>query len=144
MSVGRVRRLRTLRLVRIRAIQGNGGGILMQPRRREGRDLQGLECNGAIDLVEMRGKQGLEDVPETVIVERGTCQPRLQQRQHPPFFQPSPHLIEGMMSIENGEHQSSTPRPHESPCAGWGGMRRSITVATSRRRMTPKTRGKCA
>ena len=39
LSVGRVRRLRTLRLVRIRAIQGNGGGILMQPRRREGRDL---------------------------------------------------------------------------------------------------------
>src|SRR5262245_38214428 len=105
MSVGRVRRLRTLRLVRIRAIQGNGGGILMQPWRREGIDLQGLECDGAIDLVEIRGKQGLEDVPETVIIERDTYQPRLQQRQHTPFFQPSPHLIEGMVAIQNGEDQ---------------------------------------
>src|SRR5205085_10578796 len=40
--------------------------------------------------------------------------------------------------------KASTPRPHESPCAGCGGMRRSITVATSRRRNTPRTKGKCA
>src|SRR5262245_18596705 len=40
--------------------------------------------------------------------------------------------------------KASTPRPHESTCAGWGGMRRSITVATSRRRKTPRTKGKCA
>jgi len=120
MSVGRVRRLRTLRLVRIRAIEGNGGGILMQPRRREGIDLQGLECDGAIDLVEIRGKQGLEDVPETVIIERGTCQPRLQQRQHPPFFQPSPHLIEGMMSIQNGEHQGFDATPTREPMRRMG------------------------
>src|SRR5262245_63875653 len=72
MAVGRVRRLRTLRLVRIRAIQGNGGGSLMQPRRREGIDLQGLECDGTIDLVEIRGKPGLEDVPQQVSSEGGT------------------------------------------------------------------------
>jgi hypothetical protein len=39
---------------------------------------------------------------------------------------------------------AATPRPHESPGAGWGGMRRASTVATSRHRKTPTTRGQGA
>jgi len=63
MPIGRVGRLRALRLVRIRALQGNGRGILMQPGRREGLDRQCFERDGAKDTVEIRGKQRIKDMP---------------------------------------------------------------------------------
>jgi hypothetical protein len=44
----------------------------MQPRRRDGIDLQCFQRYGAKDLVEIRGKQRIKDMPETVIVERST------------------------------------------------------------------------
>jgi len=72
MPMGRVGCLRALRRVLIRAIQGNGRGILMQPGRRDGIDLQRFERDGAKDTVEIRGTQRIKDVPSPVIVERGT------------------------------------------------------------------------
>ena len=37
--------------------------------------------------------------------------------------------------------KASTPRPHETTGAGWGGMRRAMTVATAKRRKTPRHKG---
>ena len=93
MPVGRVRGLRTLGLVLICPLECNGRRILMEPWGRDSIDLQGFKRQGAKDRVKICGKQGIKDVPETVIVERRTCQPRLQQWQPPSLFEPSPHLI---------------------------------------------------
>jgi len=61
--------------------------------------------------MEMGGQPGSEAVPSPVLMERGTWQPRLPQRPHPSLVQPFTHLVEGMMPIQNGEHQGfdSTP-----------------------------------
>jgi hypothetical protein len=112
---GRVRRLRTLRLVRLRARAGHGDGILRPLRRRDGRDLQGLACDGARDRGAMRGTPGLEEAPATVSIARGTGQPRLQQRHPPPCCQPSPHLREGMRSIQHGEPPGFDATPPREP-----------------------------
>jgi hypothetical protein len=50
-------------------IEGNRGGILRQPRRWEGVDLQRFEREGPKDLGEMGGKPRIADVPSPVIVE---------------------------------------------------------------------------
>jgi hypothetical protein len=52
------------------------------------------------------GKQRIENVPELVIMERGACEPWLQQHHHPALFQPFSHLVEGMMPVQNRQEQS--------------------------------------
>jgi hypothetical protein len=81
----------------------------MQPWGGNGIDLQGCASHGAIHRVEIGRKQCLEDMAQAVIMERGACESRLQQRHHPPLFQPLPHLVEGMMPIQNREHQGFDP-----------------------------------
>ena len=81
----------------------------MQPWRGNGIDLQCVESNGAIHLVEIGRKQRLGGWAQAVIIERGACEARLQQRQHPPLFQPFPHLVEGLMPIQNREDQGFDP-----------------------------------
>jgi hypothetical protein len=49
----------------------------------------------------MRRKQRIQDVAESVVMERGPREPRLQPGQHAPLFQPLPHFVEGMIAIEN-------------------------------------------
>jgi hypothetical protein len=44
-------------------------------------------------------------------MERGTREPRLQQRHHATRFQSSPDLIEGMIPIQNGEDHGFDPTP---------------------------------
>jgi len=53
---------RRVRLVLPGAIEGNGGCILMQPRGRDGIDLQRFERDRSKNPVEIGGKQGIEDV----------------------------------------------------------------------------------
>ena len=53
----------------IRPIERNRCGVLMQPGRRDAVDLQGFEGKGAKDLVEIGGKQRIENVPSPVIME---------------------------------------------------------------------------
>jgi hypothetical protein len=60
-------------------IQANRCRILMKPRGREGIDLQGVECDRPKHTVEMYGKQRIEDLPQAVIMERGTCEAGLEQ-----------------------------------------------------------------
>jgi hypothetical protein len=98
-----------LRFVCVGSRQGNGGRVLMPPWCGNGIDLQGVERNGAIHLVEMGRTQRLEDVAHAVIMERGACESRLQQRQPPTLFQPLPHLVEGLMPIQNREAQGCAP-----------------------------------
>jgi hypothetical protein len=49
----------------------------------------------------MRGKQRIENLSEAVIVQRCASQAILEQGEHPALLQAGPHLIEGMMAIEN-------------------------------------------
>src|SRR5262249_40786144 len=53
------------------------------------------------------------------------------------FYIPKGEKPRNFMGLEAKSYSTintSTPRPHESPCAGWGGMRSSIRDATFRRR----------
>jgi hypothetical protein len=72
MSISRPGRSRSLRFVLIRPIERNRRGVLMEPRRGNGIDLQRLEGNGAKHLVEIGGKQRIQDVAQPVIIEGGT------------------------------------------------------------------------
>jgi hypothetical protein len=111
MPVGRPRSPRRLRFVLIGPIQGNRGGILMEPGCGDGVDLQRFEGDRTKHRVEIGGKQGIEDMSQAVIIEGGTREPRLQQRHHATLFEPSPDLVEGMMPIQNRKHQGFDPTP---------------------------------
>ena len=56
----------------ISAIEGNGCRILMEPRRGDGIDLQCLQGHSTKYLVEIGSKQGIQDLAQTIIIERGT------------------------------------------------------------------------
>src|SRR6516164_10494311 len=87
----------------------------MEPGGREGIDLQGVEGDGTKDTVKLRGKQRLENLAEAVIVQRRSPQAILEQGEHPALLQTCPHLIQGMMPIENRQEQglhSTATREH--------------------------------
>jgi hypothetical protein len=134
MPIGRARGSGGLRFVYIRPIERNGRRILMEPRGRDRIDLQRFEGDHAKNLVEIRGKQGIEDMAETVIVERGTWQRRLQQRYYAALFQPFTYLIEGMMSIQNGKDQGFDPTSAREPMRR---MRRDKAVNHTSHLQTP-------
>jgi hypothetical protein len=83
----------------------------MPPGRRDRIDLEGCESRRAKDLVEMGRTQGIEDVPQAVIIECSTREPRLQQRHHASLCPPLAHRVEGMMPIHKSEHQGFDPTP---------------------------------
>src|SRR5262249_32297197 len=87
----------------------------MEPGSREGIDLQGVEGDRPKHAVEMRGKQRIEDLPQPVIMERGTLEAGLEEGYHATLLQTCPYLIEGMMAIENRQKQglySTATREH--------------------------------
>jgi hypothetical protein len=51
----------------------------MEPGGRNALHLQGVERDRTKDAVEMRGKQCLEDLPQPVIMERGSREAGLEQ-----------------------------------------------------------------
>jgi hypothetical protein len=121
MSIGRSGRpRRRLRVVCIRPIECNGRRILMEPRCRERIDLQRFEGDHTKHLVEIGGKQRIEDVPQAVIMERSPGEPRLQQRYHPALFQPFAHLVESMMPVQNREDQGFDPAATREPMCRMG------------------------
>jgi hypothetical protein len=111
---------RRFRLVLIGALEGKSRRVLMQPGGREGRDLERLERDRPKNPVEMGGTQRIEEVSSPVSMQRGTGSPRLQQRHHAPLCQPAPHLLEGMLAIEHGEHQGFDPTPTREPVRRMG------------------------
>jgi hypothetical protein len=115
MPVGRPRSPRRLRFVLIGPIEYNRRRVLMQPRRRDGIDVQGFEGNRTQHRVEIGRTQRIEDMPQAVIMEGGTRESRLQQRYHATLFEPSPDLGEGMMPIQNREHQGFDPATTREP-----------------------------
>jgi hypothetical protein len=120
MSISRPGRSWSLGGVRIHPVERNGRGVLMQPGRRDGLDLQGSQGDRAKPPIEIGGQQGIEDVPQPRIIECGPREPWLQQRYHPSLFQPSPHLLEGMMPIQNGEHPGFDSTPTREPMRRMG------------------------
>ena len=77
----------------------------MSPWKGWGIDLQSIECDGTKHAVEIRGKQRIENLSEAVIVQRRSSQAILEQGEQPAFLQACPHLVEGMMAIENRQEQ---------------------------------------
>jgi hypothetical protein len=92
-------------LLLIGPIERDGRRILLEPWSRDGIDLQGIEGDSPKHAVELRGKQGIEDLPQSIIMERGACEAGLEQGYHPTLLQACPSLIEGMMAIENRQEQ---------------------------------------
>src|SRR5215510_3022478 len=76
------------------SIQGDRRRILMEPWGREGIDRQGVEGDRPKHAVERRGKQRIENRPQPVSMERGACEARLEQGEHPTLLQTCPYLIE--------------------------------------------------
>jgi len=120
MPIGRAGRSRRLRGVCIRPIERNGRRILMEPRCRERRDLQRFAGDHPKHLVEIGGKQRLEDAPQAVILERSPGEPWLQQWHHPALFQPFAHLVEGMRPVQNREDQGFDPAATREPMGRMG------------------------
>jgi hypothetical protein len=115
MAIRRPRGAWGLRCVCVGSIQGKGRRVLRQPGCGKSLDLQCFEGDRAQHLVEIGRKQRGEEVAQAVILERGTRESRLQQRHHPPLFQPLPHLVEGLMPIPNREDQSFDPATTREP-----------------------------
>src|SRR5439155_25511266 len=84
MAVGRPGRPWRLWFIRRRSIERNGCGVLMQPGCRDSVDFQRLERDSTKHRVEIGCKQRIENVPQAIIVEGSTREPRLQQCQHTP------------------------------------------------------------
>src|SRR5262249_5643790 len=82
-------------------IQADRRRILMEPGGRESIDLQGVEGDSTKDAVELRGKQRLENLAEAAKLHGRSTQAILEQGKHPALLQTCPHLIQGMMPIEN-------------------------------------------
>jgi hypothetical protein len=101
----------SLRLVRIRPLERHGRGVLREPGGRNGVDRECFQRQRAQHFLEVGGKQRIEDVPPPVIMERGPCEPWLQQGHPAPFCQPLPHLGQGMMPIQHRQDQGFDPTP---------------------------------
>jgi len=59
----------------------------------------------------MGRNQRIQDMPEAVSSEGGSCYPRLQEPDHASLFQPFAHFVERMMPIQHGEHHGFDPTP---------------------------------
>jgi hypothetical protein len=111
LPVGRSRRPQRLRFVLIGPIEPKGRGVLRQPGRWEGRDLQGSQGDRAQHPVEMGRTQRLQDRPSAVIMEGGSCSPRVPEPSQAPLFQPCAHFVERRRPIQHGEPQGCAPTP---------------------------------
>ena len=87
------------------------GGVLREPRGRDGIDLQRLARDGALHRGKMGGTQGLEEVPATVLMERGPGDPCRQPLPYAALFQPLPHRGPRMIAIAKRQDQGSDSTP---------------------------------
>ena len=121
MPIGGTGRLWGLRLVLIRAIEGNGCRILVQPRGGDGIDFQCFQRDSAKHTVEIGRKQRIEDLPQPVIMQRGTPSSLLEQGQHPTLLETCADLIERMVSVQNRQDQRFHPTPTREDMGRVGG-----------------------
>ena len=66
-------------LLFIRPIESDRRGILGEPWGRDSLDRQGMERDRTIHAIEMRSKQGIEDLSQPIIMERGSREAGLEQ-----------------------------------------------------------------
>ena len=107
-------------VVFLRSVERNGRGVLRQRGRRDGVALQGLEGNGAPDLVESGGQQRIAAGASPVIMERRACQAWLAHMHHPPLVQPLSHCVERMIAIQHRQDQGVDPMPRRAHMARMG------------------------
>lgn len=112
---GRPRRPRRLRFLRLGPLACHRGGVLMPPGRRDGIDRQGFESDRRKYRLEMGRQQRIEDGPPTVIIQGGTRESRLHQRDHPTRVESSADLREGLLPIQHREHQGCHPTTTREP-----------------------------
>jgi hypothetical protein len=99
------------RLCLISPLPGERGRLLMEPGGRNGLPLQGLEREHTKPAVEMGGTQGLEELPQPVIMQRGSREAGLEQGEQPTLLQASPDLVEGLMPSQTREEPGLHPAP---------------------------------
>jgi len=63
----------------------------------------------------MGRQQGSEAVPQAVSMAGGPRAPGLQPPHQAALFPPLAHLLEGMMPVQNGQHQGCDPTPPRAP-----------------------------
>ena len=66
-------------LLLIGPLQRDGRRLLMEPGCRHGIHLQGVARDRPQDTVEIRANQGIKDLPQPVIMERGSREAGLEQ-----------------------------------------------------------------
>ena len=108
----------------IGAIERHGRGILGEPGRRDGVDLQGCERNSPKHGVEIGGKERIEALAQSVIMQGCPREPWLEERQESPLLQAGSDFIQGMMAVENREHQRLHPAAAGEHMGGVGGTQR--------------------
>jgi hypothetical protein len=113
-------RLRDRPLVLIGTLEGNRRGILMAPGRRDGIDLYGVERPSATHPVEVGGTQGLKDLPQAVIIERGTLEASLEPGEHPARLYAGSYLLTRMRAVQDGSQQRLHPVATGAPRGGMG------------------------
>jgi len=85
------------------------GRSLMEPGCGDGIDLQGPQGHRTTHLMEVCREQGIEALPQSVIMQGGPLEPGREARQHPALPQACPDLVEGMMAVQNRQEQGLHP-----------------------------------
>jgi hypothetical protein len=75
--------------------------ILLDPRRREGRESEGFARHSTKHPVQVGGTQRLQDLAPTVSVAGCSLEPWLEQGHHPALLQAWAHFIERMMAVQD-------------------------------------------
>jgi hypothetical protein len=111
LPVGRSRRPRRVRCVRLGPLEDQRGGVLRQPGRRDGIHCQGLQGERAPHPLAMGRTQRLQARPAPILMECGTRAPRVPPRSHAALFQPFAHFGERMRPLQHGEAHGCGPTP---------------------------------
>jgi hypothetical protein len=92
----------------------------MQPGRANPVDIERLQGHGAEDRMQIGVIQGVERLPQTAIMQGLRRQAGLQQRQHTSLIQTTPDFLEGVMAVEDRQHQGFNGPPGRHDLIGMG------------------------
>ena len=81
----------------------------MEPGSGDDRDLKRPQGHSTQHLIEVGRTEGIEDLPQAVIIEDDPLQPRMEERQHSTLLSACRYLIEGMMAIQHRQEQRLHP-----------------------------------
>ena len=93
----------------------------MEPRGRDGVYFQRFEGHRAKDAVAMGRKEGVQNLPEPIIIEGHAGEVGLEEGPHTPLFPPLANLREPMMPVQHRQHQSlHAPSTRQHGARAWG------------------------